>query len=395
MTAIIKKSDAYATALKKIGIRIRFRDPDIEGEFRQHWRFQANSQFTVALPLAACLLVLFGIFDYISTSEPARSALLYMRIFLLVPFLGLTLAMLNINKLRHHATPISIGLALSAGIVISAMIVAARHFGIEKPYLGIIFAIFYCYFFCRLLTTEATIVSVAISLFYFGGLAAISVPLSEIGNQGIWFLTAIIIGFAACRSNERYARKSFLQAQIINNIAESDGLTGLSNRHYFDASYKSAVENANRQGNSVAVMMLDIDHFKKINDSYGHQVGDEILKQAGFALRAATHTAPTMIARYGGDEFVLVWIGQAESDVVEIAETLRRGIHSACRKSDVRITTSAGLSWSYPPVDSKRLIARADEALYKAKDLGRNQLCRHSKSASLVQLAASSKKPAV
>lgn len=384
-----KRSESYAHALSKMGLRIRFRDPDIEDEFRQHWRFQANSQFTVALPLAAALLILFGVYEFFTLEGQARDTLMLLRVVLLVPFLALTSAMIYIERLRTHATPIAIGLALVTGLVISTMVIAARYYGIDKPYQGIIFAIFYCFFFCRLLTQEATFVSAGISLFYFTGLYFTGISSEAFANQCIWFVAAIIIGFAACRSNERYARKSFLQTQIINNFAESDSLTGLSNRHYFDTTYQNLVDDANRQGNSVAVMMLDVDHFKEINDEHGHQIGDEILKQAGFALRTATHTNPKLIARYGGDEFIAVWVGQAKSDVMQIAQTLRLAIRRACRKSDITVGTSAGVAWSYPPVDGAKLISQADEALYSAKGAGRDCLMDYNEPEPNLRLASS------
>ncbi|HUP31273.1 MAG TPA: EAL domain-containing protein [Usitatibacter sp.] len=156
--------------------------------------------------------------------------------------------------------------------------------------------------------------------------------------------------------------------------ANFDALTGLPNRHLLNDRLKQAVF-AQRTPKSVAVVFLDLDHFKVINDSLGHNVGDEVLRQVGERLLAAVREGDT-VARVGGDEFVLLLNDQSREDVIfrsmrRIIATVGEPISVAGR--DLKITCSAGISL-YPQdgPDVQTLLKYADAAMYRAKSQGRN-----------------------
>jgi two-component system cell cycle response regulator len=162
-------------------------------------------------------------------------------------------------------------------------------------------------------------------------------------------------------------------------LAVTDQLTGLFNRRYLSGQLDPMVQRATRGGEPVALIVADIDYFKRINDGFGHDVGDEVLKE--FAARLATNFRPADIAcRYGGEEFVVVMPGTRGDYACLVAERLRR--HVAGSPFPIRngadhidVTVSIGVAASVVGGDSaERLLKRADEALYRAKQAGRNRV---------------------
>ncbi|WP_051471224.1 GGDEF domain-containing protein [Patulibacter minatonensis] len=159
--------------------------------------------------------------------------------------------------------------------------------------------------------------------------------------------------------------------------AHTDPLTGLANRRRFDDLLASAVDAAEREGRPLSLLALDLDHFKSVNDQYGHGVGDEVLKATAQALREAVRGGD-VAARLGGEEFAVV-LPHADVEGARIlAERLRIAVGGlvvpAGDGREVRFTTSVGTATvSGPTIDVPRLVASADEALYAAKRGGRNR----------------------
>jgi diguanylate cyclase (GGDEF)-like protein len=159
--------------------------------------------------------------------------------------------------------------------------------------------------------------------------------------------------------------------------ALTDPLTGVFNRRTFlDMSSKEEAR-ARRRGTLTSVLMMDIDHFKRINDTYGHGVGDQVIK--ALAEVATKGLRPTdILARYGGEEFV-VTLPETDGDVAHlVAERLRASLEQAVVKADgvgeVRFTVSIGVATFATGVALARAMERADQALYRAKDGGRNRV---------------------
>ncbi len=159
-------------------------------------------------------------------------------------------------------------------------------------------------------------------------------------------------------------------------LANTDELTGLSNRRYFFEILEREILQAKIKGDSVAVMMFDIDHFKLINDSYGHLCGDKILQQVGKILNENIYPLD-VAARYGGEEFIVIMPGMPDEVAETRAEKLRDAIDSynwMVEEQPISITCSVGFSVfkGNNSTDPYELIKRADDALYAAKHKGRN-----------------------
>jgi two-component system cell cycle response regulator len=162
-------------------------------------------------------------------------------------------------------------------------------------------------------------------------------------------------------------------------LAVTDQLTGLHNRRYMTGQLEALVKRASLGGDPVACLMVDIDHFKKINDGYGHDVGDEVLRE--FAVRLASNVrAIDLPCRYGGEEFVVVMPDTRLEDAERIAERIR--LHVAGSPIRVKggtelltVTISVGVAATRGPEDTpEALLKRADEGVYEAKASGRNKV---------------------
>lgn len=164
--------------------------------------------------------------------------------------------------------------------------------------------------------------------------------------------------------------------QKLMELATRDSLTGALNRRAFTAEMDSALQLARRHGHPLSLLLMDADHFKKINDSYGHQVGDRVLVSLT-ALAQTCLRATDRFGRWGGEEFVALLAQTNASQAVEVAERLLAVVRGATLSSDtgveLSIRVSIGLATLSPEVlDAEEMIQHADEALYRAKAAGRD-----------------------
>lgn len=155
----------------------------------------------------------------------------------------------------------------------------------------------------------------------------------------------------------------------IERLATSDPLTGLANRRLFDDTLERELARCRRSGAQLALAMLDVDHFKLVNDRYGHQIGDEVLRQLAMGLPAAARRE-SLVARYGGEEFVVLLPDASSEDAVIAAERLRR---AAADVVAVSVTVSVGVASLADLGPDGDLVAAADTALYQAKAEGRDR----------------------
>jgi diguanylate cyclase (GGDEF)-like protein len=170
-------------------------------------------------------------------------------------------------------------------------------------------------------------------------------------------------------------------ARLIQQLhwrARHDGLTGLLNRRAMQEAIDHQLQRSRRAGDTFAVVMLDIDHFKSINDRHGHAAGDQALKHTAALLQAAVREVDR-VGRFGGEEFVVLLPGVGLAHAAQTAESLRARLAARPlqRDGDESLTLSASFGvaeWDGPLEEPSRLLMRADHALYRAKRAGRNQV---------------------
>jgi diguanylate cyclase len=192
-----------------------------------------------------------------------------------------------------------------------------------------------------------------------------------LASMPLLFIYPVLVGQTAYRLARRVAHDNRLLAAM----STIDGLTGLLNR----ASWERAAENEFsrcRRSNLVScVLMLDLDHFKAINDRYGHAAGDDVLRAVGAIMRRALRQHD-VAGRYGGEEFAILLPGTDAAGAAPLAERLRRRIASAALEPRLGLRATASIGYaSLAPLDASHVtwIDRADRALYRAKDAGRNR----------------------
>jgi diguanylate cyclase (GGDEF)-like protein len=163
---------------------------------------------------------------------------------------------------------------------------------------------------------------------------------------------------------------------LLEHRAHIDGLTELSNRHALQNRLPQEWDACMRRGNPLAIIIIDLDHFKRINDHYGHAAGDEVLRRMAGVLRSSFRETD-FIARYGGEEFVVIAPDCDLASAVMLAERLRVAVAELqieFRTANIKVTTSIGIALGLDPSQAKPVEAldHADQALYRAKGAGRN-----------------------
>lgn len=180
------------------------------------------------------------------------------------------------------------------------------------------------------------------------------------------------------RSNYFQSRELRNQQQRIQILADHDQLTGLYTRREFENRYRDEFERTKRYGSNLSVMMVDLDHFKEINDTYGHPMGDAVLETTGEVIQRKTRSSD-VTGRYGGEEFCLVLPETPLEGAKKSAERLRESLAEETFKTKdgetFQVTCSIGIA-DYSPKyeDPEALLEEADDALYEAKETGRNQV---------------------
>jgi two-component system cell cycle response regulator len=178
---------------------------------------------------------------------------------------------------------------------------------------------------------------------------------------------------------KRYSERLRDNVQMSIEMAITDGLTGLFNRRYMESHLATLVDQAAERGKPIAVMVLDIDYFKAINDSHGHDAGDDVLREFALRIRKCIRNID-LACRYGGEEFVLVMPETDKAVATMVAERLRRTIATepfsiAQGAKSLEVTISIGIAAAVGADDNAAaILKRADQALYRAKRDGRNRV---------------------
>ncbi|MRR51961.1 MAG: diguanylate cyclase [Rhodocyclaceae bacterium] len=169
------------------------------------------------------------------------------------------------------------------------------------------------------------------------------------------------------------------QSQELERLAKTDGLTGLSNRRQLDETLEREFARAKRYHDPLTVAMLDIDHFKRINDTVSHHAGDEVLKIVAEVLRANSRTVD-LVARYGGEEFVMAFPNTTAAAAATVCERIRQAVESffwTRISRELRVTVSIGLCDDLSLPSHEKLLGAADARMYQAKEQGRNRVVWH------------------
>jgi diguanylate cyclase (GGDEF)-like protein len=198
----------------------------------------------------------------------------------------------------------------------------------------------------------------------------------------VCFILAIFIAVTVTKKIQNLEKLLLASYQLLQSQITKDSLTGLSNRHYFDKEIREGWLHCCRSNIILTVMMIDIDHFKLYNATYGYVTGDEVLKHIADILKNTIHRQTDIIARYAGEKFVIVLPTTNSEDANKIAKEIVFAIQASNIKHITeyrKITVSIGISTAEPDKDSDytTIIKTANNALYEAKEKGGNQITIH------------------
>lgn len=191
--------------------------------------------------------------------------------------------------------------------------------------------------------------------------------------------SSAVLGMLLYETTGLYRSLSETHRKLLESSAR-DGLTGVFNRAYFDERFAREFAMASSADHPLSVLLVDVDHFKQYNDSFGHLAGDECLKQVAKALSNRLRRQGDFVARYGGEEFVAVLPGCGAQAAEEVGNALRAAVEKLAVASQsgrsAQVTVSIGLACTLTdaPDTAPTLLRLADAALYRAKALGRNRI---------------------
>ena len=198
-----------------------------------------------------------------------------------------------------------------------------------------------------------------------------SVPWLALGRSHgfMGVAVALLAGLASLKEQLEWSRA---RAEVLREQACTDPLTGLANRRLLYDMLAKRIDEATRYGRPFCVIIIDLDHFKQINDVHGHDVGDEVLREVSELLTDGLRQSDT-VARWGGEEFLIMAPEGRFDEAMRIAERCRRQLADR-RIAGLQITASFGVAEYVPGETLSQVVQRADEALYRAKEEGRNRV---------------------
>lgn len=357
---------------------LRFND-FLEDEFRDDYLRENFQKTRLVIGLSLVVVVVITLIN-ISAANGASPMMGQFGITLMTPMLLMTLAVSYFgNRLAYHSM-LSIS-ALVIGVAGSVVDIQASLAGQGYYFAGQVGWIFIIWSMLGLMFSAAAGLCAVVSLIYLACASYVGLSSEQLFFEGFMLLNVNLLGGYSCYKLEYAARRTFLESSILKQIAERDGLTGLYNRRAFDAHIARIWRQSQRENVPVTIMLIDIDHFKPYNDHYGHQAGDDALKDVAAVIANSVQRPLDLAARYGGEEFALVLYGPADDYGSHLPEKLRREIldlatlHEAATHTKL-LTISIGVAIIHP--DAGRSLAGAiqmsDEALYQAKEEGRNRV---------------------
>jgi diguanylate cyclase (GGDEF)-like protein len=364
--------------------RLRFDEP-LEQQFREAHleRNLPRARFATAIYLGLILVVtsinLLG--GLAPLAETVLEPIYVLRLAIACPALVLILAATYYQPLRAHYQLIASTAVTVTGISVMTISGLAAASGSPQFQMGDVLVMVYGTLFLGLLfRVVITVASCLIASFIALGLY-LGVAPQDLGFAASVLVATGLMAVLSAGRVERLVRTNFIETQLLNDIAERDGLSGLYNRRMFDTLTQRLWQQAKRESEALQVVLVDIDHFKRFNDLYGHQAGDDCIRRVAAVLARHAKRPLDFCARYGGEEFALVLYAPAFIDPGALPEQIRRDIlsqqvpHAGSDAAGV-ITVSVGSAIA--GAGTKRslagLIQTADEALYRAKQLGRNRV---------------------
>jgi diguanylate cyclase (GGDEF)-like protein len=354
---------------------------ELETEFRRTHFDENLVHIRVNLCLAVVITIAFSIMESVVLGPELNRIPSMVHMLVIIPTLLIGLAS-SFSPQRHRLyPPLALVASTILGLGVTAIQVTATLGGTSLLFPCLMLAIIFIYFMGGLIFYHALAANVIVMLVYLAVGMGLELPGHEFAYDAMAMVAANLFGASVVYMHEKTSRMRFLEACLLRELVARDGLTGIQNRRMFDQHILLAWQQAVRDEERVAVLLVDIDCFKDYNDRYGHQAGDECLRAVAVSLSQCARRPMDFVARYGGEEFALVLYEASREYVAEVLTRIQRSIaelnipHEASRVAS-RLTVSIGAAFILPSSNRTHegLIQLADEALYSAKEQGRNRV---------------------
>lgn len=388
--------DMLRLQLEYRGWKLRFPEP-LEAEFQSDYGIRYLRQMRLAMLLGLIALAAVGLFDFYWM--PALATPLWKaRLLFFLPMLVIQALSFMAPGRRHIQPLIVASAACAAGMLVLCSTIATAPFA-DYYRSGLSLVVLIVFVLSRLQFPLGAVAAAII-------LGELNLGFASQGQHDMRLITPanfLILASATCSlvgtyMIERSVRQIYLQGRLlafrVHDLEASnvqlkqqtaiDGLTQLANRRALDSTLAFEWRRAQRKQQALALIMVDVDHFKLYNDHYGHQAGDECLRRVAAAIHDAARRPFDLAARYGGEEFCIVLTGAGAEQAAQVAERARAAILQLAiphqRSGYGLVTASFGIACLVPAPDSgpDTLLLAADLALYRAKETGRNCVVRAS-----------------
>jgi len=356
-------------------------DPELEKEFRRSRLDETIDHVRANLCLAIVIAIAFSAMEALVLGPKLDRIPSEIHILAIVPLLLVVLAASFSPQRQRIYAPVTIAAMTLYGLSQVAIQLVASSGGVAFLFPCMILTAIFIYFMAGLVFYQALATNVAVLFGYLAAATALQLSGPEFSFDALALVTANLVGASVVYMHERTSRTRFLEAGLLREMVARDGLTGIQNRRMFDQHIKRVWQQAVREEERVAVLLVDIDCFKNYNDRYGHQAGDECLRAVATSLSQSARRPLDFVARYGGEEFAVVLYEASREYAAEVLTRIQRSIaelnipHEASTAA-TRLTVSIGAAFIMPTVSRtpEGLIQLADEALYSAKEQGRNRV---------------------
>ena len=350
--------------------------PD-EQLFQAYYRDRNLPVTRTGLAFAVLLICAVCVFDSKGMDLAHAERVIPLRLGLMLAPMVIALIISWVDGWRHNVSVAVTAAAFLCGIgTFSDSFVAALT---HQPVVlwGNIFFTFFVYLVLGLSFRRSVIAGLPILLVSVGLGLAYGTPIHKIA----YVVFSQIIGMYTSYRLEQDARVIYHNTLELEAVSRTDPLTAIANRRLFDEFVARTWRQAARDGKSIGLLLVDIDHFKSFNDTQGHRAGDECIRVIARELASSVNRPLDLVARYGGEEFVIVLYDPSADYLARFAETLRTRVgnmnipHAASEVSD-RVTVSVGAGRFHPDgsAASENALERVDSALYEAKAQGRNRV---------------------
>lgn len=351
-------------------------EPWIEPDYLEHRRVEGQWMLRFGLLLAVFYYVTFFLVDGLFWGRYTNHWVLVPSIYIASTVSLLLFGLTWVQRVQPALSGLSAAVALINATALAVSSAFGYKLGVPIPPEAPIVQQIYILFLLNLpfrMAAPMTVIAVGIFILLH---SLVGLSAADFFSRCFMITCAGTIGLFACYLTERAQRLSWLRARLLQALSERDSLTALFNHRLFYQRGGQALRQARREQCGVAVLLVDIDHFKLFNDSHGHLAGDDALRQVAAELSQCARRALDLSARLGGEEFGLLFFDTTQEMAMVRAEEIRSTVSALTLKEGRHLTISIGLAFakSSQLTTIEALIAAADAALYRAKANGRDQV---------------------